>query len=200
MITIKEWMELVEYRITEGDNYLWRCFGDNAYGLSSWNGDHDGWSFNIVFDSNTQVVYTVEACDFKNQRAYRMINPDYKTAHNDEARDHGVNPAEAWDDVNYVDLEDDDEFIQKGLAIRAGEDYDTRVSIPVTFPDDVLFTLMKQAHEADITFNQHVENILKVAIDQVKNEHPDDWSEWDELCEDHWDDDGDAPTLKKKKS
>lgn len=174
MITIKEWMELVEYRLTEGDNYLWRCFGDNAYGLSSWNGDHDGHSFNIVFDSNTQVVYTVEACDFKNQRAYRMINPDYKTAHNDEARDRGVNPAEAWDDVNYVDLEQKEDFLEKARAIRDGAEYDTRVSVPLSMPDDVLFGLMKQAHERDITLNQLVEQILISEIGRSEQERDDD--------------------------
>jgi hypothetical protein len=70
-----------------------------------------------------------------------------------------------------VDLEDDDDFIQKGLAIRAGEDYDTRVSIPVNLPDDVTLILMRQAHEKDITFNQHMENILKAAIDHTFAQH-----------------------------
>lgn len=198
MITLKEWMELVDYRITEGDCYGWQCFGPNAQSLSAWNGNHDGWSFNIVFDTRTQEVYTVEVCDYKNSRAYRMINPDYKEAHDSEAQVHGVDGREAWDAVSFVDLEDPDDFIQKSLAIRGGQDYDTRVSIPVNFPDDVLLTLMKQAHEADITFNQHIENILKIAIDQVKHDHP--AAGWDELCEDHWDDDGDDVVPKKKKS
>jgi hypothetical protein len=202
MLTLKEWMELTEYRVTEGSDYGWRCFGDDAYSLSSWNGDHDGWSSNIVFDTKTQEVYTVEVCDYRHQRAYRIINPDYRQAYLDEAKAHEVNEREAWDDVDFVDLDVDDDFVQKGLAIRSGEDYDTRVSIPVDFPDDMLFALMKQAHEQDITFNQHVENILKVAIDRVKAGHPDvDWSDWDDLAEDHWDDDGNepAPAMKKAK-
>lgn len=179
MITLKEWMELADYRITEGSDYFTNITG--LYSLSSWNEQQDGFSFFIAFDPrDNQRVYAVEACDYANNRAYRLKDPDI------------VLDKQAWDDVDFVDLEDDDDFMQKALAIRAGEDYDTRVSIPVTFPDDVLFTLMKQAHEADITFNQHVENILKVAIDQVRAENPDaDWDDWDELCEDHWDDDGD---------
>lgn len=202
MLTLKEWMELTEYRITEGSEYGWQCFGPNAYGLNSWSGEQDGHSFNIEFDTRTQTVYVVEVCDYRHQRAYRIINPDYRQAYLNEAKTHGVREKEAWDDVDFVDLESDDDFIQKALAIRAGEDYDTRVSIPVDFPDDVLFTLMKQAHEQDITFNQHVENILKVAIDRVKEDHPDaDWADWDDLAEDHWDDDGDepAPAMKPAK-
>jgi hypothetical protein len=194
MLTIKEWMELVDYRITEGSEYGWQCFGTDAYSLSSWNGDHDGWSFNIVFDTKTQVVYTVEVCDYANERAYRMINPDYKTAHDREARQNNVSAKEAWNEADFVDLEEDDDFIQKALAIKTDEDYDTRVSVPLTVPDDVLFELMKQAHEQDITLNQLVEQILQTAIDAFEDKQFDE-DGWDEICEDHLDDDEDRPVL-----
>lgn len=191
MLTVKEWMELVEYRITEGDSYGWQCFGDRAHSLSSWNGDHDGWSFNMVFDTETQIVYTAEVCDYARQRAYRLMNPDFKQAHDDEAKTRGVSANEAWDDVNYVDLDVDDDFIQKGLAIRDGLEYDTRVSVPLTVPDDVLFTLMKRAHEQDITLNQLVEQVLWEAIRAEESKRLDSLDEWDDICQDHWDDDGD---------
>ena len=95
MLTVKEWMELVDYRITEGDSYGWQCFGADAFSLSAWNGDQDGWSMNMVFDTATQTVYVVEICDYARDRAYRMINPDFKQAHDAEARDRGVNANEA---------------------------------------------------------------------------------------------------------
>jgi hypothetical protein len=170
MLTVKEWMELVNYKITEGSDYGWMCFGPDAYSLSSWNGEHDGYSFNIVFDNKTQVVYTVEVCDYKNDRAYRIINPLFKTIHDSESEDRGVLGNQAWDDVDWIDLEADDDFIQKGLAIRDGEDYDTRVSVPLDLEDNVMFELMKQAHEQDITFNELMEQILIDAIDRVKND------------------------------
>jgi hypothetical protein len=184
-------MELVEYRITEGGDYGWQCFGSDAYSLSSWNGDHDGWSFNIVFDTQTQEVYTVEACDYARNRAYRLINPDYKDTHDREARDRGVNAKEAWDEVDYIDLEEVEDFIRKGEAIRDGVEYDTRVSVPLTVPDDVLFELMKRAHEKDVTLNQLVEEVLWEAIrtEEAKRKDHDDL--WDDIAEDHWDDDGD---------
>ena len=219
MITVKEWMELVEYRITEGDSYGWSCFGDKAFSLSSWNGDHNGWSFNMVFDTQTQTVYTVEVCDYARDRAYRMINPDFKQAHDDEARDRDVDGKEAWDAVNYVDLDVDDDFIQKGLAIRDGVEYDTRVSVPLTVPDDVLFELMKRAHEQDITLNQLVEQVLWEAIraeesrkgsfdreEVLDSQYPDgdgywrDEDGWDDIAEDHFDDeDSDSKSKKKNK-
>lgn len=190
MLTVKEWMELVEYRITEGDSYGWRCFGDKAFSLSAWNGDHNGWSMNMVFDTDTQTVYTVEVCDYKNDRAYRIINPDYKQVHDAEALSRGINAKEAWDEVDYVDLDVDDDFIQKGLAIRDGEDYDTRVSVELDLADDVLFQMMQLAHERDITFNQLVESALREAIDQAQRDDEFDESDgWDEICEAHMDDD-----------
>ncbi len=164
MITLKEWMEVVDYRITEGDVYQWQSYGPNAYCLSSWNGDYEGYSFSVYFDTKDQTVYEVQAHDYGNHRAYRLINLDYKAANAQEAKDREVNNDQAWDDVNYVDLEVDDDFIQKCLAIKAGEDYDTRVSVPLDVPDDVLFDLMKLAHEKDITLNELVEDILEDAI------------------------------------
>jgi hypothetical protein len=170
MLTVKEWMELVDYRITEGSDYGWMCFGPKAYSLSSWNGEHDGYSFNIVFDNTDQTVYTVEVCDYKNDRAYRIINPLFKDAYDSESDDRSVLGNQAWDDVDWIDLESDDDFIQKGLAIRDGEDYDTRVSIPLDLPDDVLFELMKQAHERDITLNELMEEIVRNAVEEAKQD------------------------------
>jgi len=168
MITLKEWMEIADYRITEGSDYCWDCFGPNAYSLDSWNGDQNGHSFTVIFDTKTQVVYEVQAHDYVHQRAYRLVNPEYKEAFKNEGQERDVRIDEAWDDVNYVDLDVDDDFIQKCLAIREGEDYDTRVQIEVNFSDEELLKYMKFAHERDMTFNQLVEEAIKAAIDQAE--------------------------------
>lgn len=159
-------MELINYRITEGSAYGWHCYGSHAHTLDSWSGDQNGHSVSIVFDTKTQEVYEVTAYDYKHQRAYRMINADHRAAHSAEAVQHGSNADQAWDDVDYCDLETDDDFVQKTRAIVAGEDYDTRVSVPVEFSDEELLTYMKLAHERDITFNQLVEQALREAIEE----------------------------------
>jgi hypothetical protein len=166
MITMKEWMELVDYRITEGDSYGWQCYGPNAYQLSAWNGVHGtgGYSFNIVFSTKSQKVYEVSMCDYTNNRAYRMINPDKLEKFRKEAESKSDLANQAWDDVDYIDLDVDDDFIQKALAIKAGEEYDTRVQVQVEFSDDELLHYMKIAHSMDITFNELVEQALKEAI------------------------------------
>jgi hypothetical protein len=167
MITLKEWMELVDYRITEGDTYGWQCYSPDAYQLSSWNGVHGkgGYSFNIVFDTKNQTVYEVEVCDYTHDRAYRIINSDFKKAFQDESDGRGELGNQAWDEVDYTDLEVDDDFIQKCLSIKACEDYDTRISVPIDFSDDELLKYMKLAHERDMTFNEFIEEALRAAID-----------------------------------
>ena len=167
MITLKQFFEVVNYRVTEGDAYTWPVFGHNAYNLSAWNGDHKGWSFNIVFDTQTQEVYMVEACDYKNDRAYRLINPDYKDVYKDYGnREIPEYLNQAWDDVDYVDLDVDEDWLEKANAIVAGLDYDTRVKIEVDFSDEDLLQYMKLAHELDITFNELVERAVKAAIEE----------------------------------
>ena len=169
MITMKEWMELVDYKITEGSDYGWECYGPNAYCLDSWNGVHGkgGFSFSVVFSTKSQKVYEVSMCDYTNNRAYRMINPKNVEKHRKEAEHKSVLANQAWDDVNYVDLEVADDFFQKALAIKAGEDYSTDISVPIDLPDDLLLFAFKAAHAENMTFNDWMNQMLKSFVDKV---------------------------------
>lgn len=162
-------MEICNYRITEGSDYQWECYGPNAYTLDSWNGDQDGHSFSIYFDTKTQEVYEVQIHDYRNQRAYRMINPEFAKKHKKEAKRREVEYKEAWDDVNYIDLEVDDDWIQKALAVEAGEVYDTRVSVPLVLDRDQMYDLMTLAHERDMTLNELVEFVVREEIKRIEN-------------------------------
>jgi hypothetical protein len=167
MITLKEWMEVVNYRITEGSNFMWDCYGPDSYSLDSWNGDQDGHSFTVIFDTKTQIVYEVQSHDYRTQRAYRLVNPDFASERNIESADRNVALNEAWDGVNYIDLEEDDDWFQKALAIEAGEEYDTRVTVPLDLDEHEMFTLMKMAHERDLTLNEFVEEILREQLTRM---------------------------------
>ncbi len=165
MFLIKDFMEIVNYRISEGSVYGWGCYGSNAYMLDSWSGDNDGGhSVGIVFDTKDQLVYEATVCDYLNQRAYRWLNPDFKDAYDLEARSHGPRAKQAWDDIDYITLEVVDDFIDKAVAIVEGTPYDTSVKIPLELDDDEIFQLMKLAHEQDITLNQLVAKILTNSI------------------------------------
>lgn len=157
-------MDTIDYRITEGCDYGWDCFGPKAYCLSSWNGEHDGHSFSITFDTEFQTVYQVEAFDYQRNRAYRLIHPDCVKDYQEEAKYRQIDPNEAWDDVKFVNLETDEDWLEKAQAIISGEDYDTRVSVPLNIPKDELLVIFQAAHERDMTLNEFVEEALKEAI------------------------------------
>jgi hypothetical protein len=161
---LKDWMEIVEYRITEGSDYGWQCYGHDAHILDSWNGDQDGHSFSVIFDTKTQVIYEVQAHDYANQRAYRWINPDFKKKHRKESKHKNVLESQAWDDVDYTDLEVEDDWLEKAAAIYMGIDYDTRVQMPLDLPEEDMFLMMKMAHEKDMTLNKFVEDLLRQYI------------------------------------
>ena len=167
MITLKEWMEVVNYRITEGSDFMWDCYGPDSYSLDSWSGSQDGHSFTVIFDTKTQVVYEVQSHDYRTQRAYRLVNPDFQSERDIESTDRNVSLNQAWDEVNYVDLESDDDWFQKALAIEAEEDYDTRVTVPLDLDEHEMFTLMKMAHERDLTLNEFVEEILREQLTRM---------------------------------
>lgn len=166
MSLMQQFMECVNYRVSEGSDFTWNCWGSNAYRLDSWNGNQDGHTITIVFDTQDQVTYCLEAFDYSRDRAYRWISPTYRDVYIEEARMRGVDELEAWEDVSFVELESLEDFWEKARAIVAGEDYDTRVQIPLELPDNQLFELMKLAHEKDVTLNQLVEQVLKDAIKQ----------------------------------
>ena len=170
MITMKEWIELVDYKITEGSEYCWDCYGPNSYSLDScsWNDSGEGYNFGIVFSTKTQKVYEVSVCDYINNRAYRMINPNNVEKHRKEALARGISLNQAWDEVQYVDLEVDEDFIQKGLSIKKGEDYDTSVLVTINLSDDPLLQAALEAHKQNITLNEYINIILTKRVSDEK--------------------------------
>ena len=169
MITIKDFMETVDYKITEGAQFCWQCYGPNAQSMDSWNGLHDetGYTVSIVFDTKTHVVYQMEAWDYGRDREYRWINPDYLDAIKEESRQRGTKFTESLDDKKFIDLETEEDILEKARAIVLGEEYDSRVSIPLDLPEEDLLLLMRMAHEQDITFNQLMVNVLTDAIERA---------------------------------
>lgn len=159
-------METIQYKVTEGSDYCWDCYGPTAHSFDSWNGRHDdgGYTITTVFDKQDQTVYQMEAWDYTNQRCYRWINPDFIDAYKAECKHRGIDFENAFDDIDFIDLETEEDILSKARAIAAGEEYDTRVEVPLRMDDDQLFELMKQAHEQDKTLNQLVEDVLRNVI------------------------------------
>jgi len=163
---LQDYFELVEYKIGEGSKYMWRCFGDNAYQITS--GHYEEYEICATYDTEDQTVFVLEAHDLVNNRSYRFFNETYKDAYFDECKIRGIEDA-AYDNVKYVDLDLYSDFAEKAHAIIHGFDYDTRVLMNINIPDNELLQMMKAAHLLDVTFNEFVEIALKEAIENMKD-------------------------------
>jgi len=75
MITVKDFLEVVNYRITDSSQFQWNCFGDSARYLHS---DYDHCSVRIIFDTETQQVYELAICEVDPETDYRWIHPNYR--------------------------------------------------------------------------------------------------------------------------
>jgi hypothetical protein len=160
MITIKEFMEVIEYKINDGSEYQWHCYGHNAYHIG-----HDniktGVSINIVFDTVDQTVYEMQAWDGANGREYRWINPAYATAHDNECLERHVSLHTSCDERNFINLEAEEDILEKAAAIFKGIDYDDRIIVKLNLTEEEECSLMRMAHDKDMSLNKFVEYILK---------------------------------------
>ena len=176
MITLKDYMECISYRITESSEYLWNCYGPNAYSLDSGSSYGEN-TVSVVFDKITQEIYQMEAWDFANRRSYRWINPNYIDAIKAESKKRNINFEQSIDNEKFIDIDSDKDMIEKATAIANGEEYDTRVILELNFENDELFRIMKMAHEMDLSLNKYIEYILKKVIlsekDKANTSHED---------------------------
>jgi len=157
--------EALEHKITGGSEFQWECWPNARY--LDYETDHAHAS--VIFNIDTQEIYVAEVNDKDDvHKPYRWMNPLYKQWYIDEAKERGVDPDLAWDNKKWYDLETQDDWLEKARAIMRGEDFDTRVQVPLNLEKDELFKLMELAHERDITLNEMVEIALQAAIDKAK--------------------------------
>lgn len=169
MITLKEFLEVIDYKITEGSEYLWNCYGDNVHRIERQTGDHNGNTVTCVFDTKDHVLYEMEAWDNESNRVYRWIHPDYIKAYKKCCKKHNVEFKNAYDDVSFIDLDVESDILEKSRAIANDQDYDTRVQIEIDISDEDMLQYMKLAHQLDITFNELVERALVEAISDFES-------------------------------
>lgn len=159
--------EALDHRITGGSEYGWNCWA-NARWLDY---ESDYAHASVVFNSETQEIYTAEVNDKADKyKPYRWLNPVYKEQMYQEARKRRIEANRAWDETMWYDLETSEDWLDKARAILRGEEFDTRVQVPLNLEKDELFKLMELAHEHDVTLNKMVEIILEEMIVRHRND------------------------------
>ena len=163
---LSEINNIFQHKITSGGEYLWNCYP------SPWTIDYTSKYAHgtVIFDTVTQRVYEVnvspaaDAYGATEPKPYRYIDPAYREAYTLEAKKRNVDPSEAWDDVKWVDLETEEDFLDKAHKMFDGDSFDTRIQVPIDLDNDTMLKLCMEAHKRDITLNEMVEILLRNVI------------------------------------
>jgi hypothetical protein len=159
--------EALQHKITGGSEYGWQCW-PNARWLDY---ESDYAHASVVFNSETQEIYTAEINDKADEhKPYRWLNPAYKEQMYQEARTRRIDADHAWDNTKWYDLETSEDWCEKAGAMFKGEEFDTRVQVPLNLEKEELYKLMEMAHERDVTLNKMVEIILEEMILRHRND------------------------------
>lgn len=109
-ITIKEFMTTIDFKISEGFEYGWDCYGPNAYSIGWQEKRGNLWaSAGLVYDSENQKVYELSVWDEINNKVYRWIDPKFIPKVKKEYKQRSLNYKNlnykvAIDSVKYEDL------------------------------------------------------------------------------------------------
>jgi hypothetical protein len=101
---VREYLESIGYGIENGSQFLWTCYGSDAWYL-------DGKRTSAVIDRQTGFVYEVSMNDEEKHFHPKWIHPEYLDGYVNEATDRGCEPWQAYDDVMYTQITDEAEIL-----------------------------------------------------------------------------------------
>ena len=162
--------EKLNHKIVSGSEYNWNCYPNARY----LDYESDYAYVTVIYSTVNQEIYEAEvsikrdAWD-EDMRPYRWLNPDSKDFMIAESKERKVKWRKAWDDVKWIDLDLEEDFFEKAVAIFNGQEFDKRVQMEVDLDDETLLKLAVEAHKRDITINKYIEEVLQHFIDTQKS-------------------------------
>ena len=159
--------ETLDHKITGGSDYHWNCFPDARY----LDYESDFAHVSVLYSTVDQTVYQAEVSlkeYLENDKPYRWLNPLYRDEMFAEAEKRKVDHTQAWDEVKWIDLEVEEDWLEKTKAIFNGLEFDNRIQVELDLKDDEILKFALEAHKRDITLNKLVEIVLQEAIDSYK--------------------------------
>lgn len=160
---LEDLLSAFEYKISDGTKFCWDCFPDARY--LDFESEHAYGG--LIFNTVDQTVYQAEViAKEENAIPYRWIDEKFVHAYKSECATRGVTD-HAWDDVNWTEIEYEEDILDVIKHVFFGKPYDGKSVISLEVDRDELFNWMLTAHEQNITLNQFVENALRAKIDEV---------------------------------
>lgn len=103
---LKKFLEAVKYKINDGFEYQWDCFGSNAFsvGIERSKKNQFIYSSSCIFDTKTQDLYEITFWDYRNEKVFRSIKNSYLKKYKSECKKRNVSFSQAYDFVNYTDV------------------------------------------------------------------------------------------------
>lgn len=162
---LEQYIKLINFRIGDGSQFLWKCFGDNARFIDYDPLGHENFHISAVYDTKTLEIYSLEFSDYTADVDYRWFHPDYLIAYQDEERKMNIDNA-GYGNIKLVNIEVVEDIVDKIECALIGVSYDPRIKVPLDLPDDVFLKLARLAHEKDITLNQLFKQVIQDSIDK----------------------------------
>ena len=162
MNTLIDFLKAIDYKITDCSDYCWDCYGDGIRSMDSYNLRLSECS--AIFTKNGGKIRELTMHDYKNRRSYRWTDPKFEQARKDEALAIGAADNVAYDGVEFIELEVIEDMLEKMTAVSRGEEYDTRIMIPLDMTDKEFLEVARAAHALDITINAFFAMAIKEAL------------------------------------
>lgn len=165
-IYIKDFMKAIDYNVNDFSVFESDIFGKHIFSYKCWDKEKDQYSIGAIADIDSCVVYKIYAIDYVKEKGFRWIHPDYVKQHNsDPSYGEKIIDEFLLGNAEYIDLDVPEDILEKTKAIFNRQPYDDNVTLPLNFTERELLYLMKQAHLKDITFNQYLDMIFKLSLE-----------------------------------
>lgn len=105
-INLKNYLESVKYKIQEGFEYGWECFGKNTFALNTEGkkGSNFIYSTQVIFNTKNQTLYEVSFWDYVGRRVFRWINPRFVSKVKKEYKNRNLCFYTASDEMKFEDV------------------------------------------------------------------------------------------------
>lgn len=155
-------IQAAKFKITEGSEFLWHCFGKNIRSLD-FSSDFGKSVVTCIFNPETQKVYEVTIFSSDN-KCYRWIDLTFIDIVKQESDEKNVDFTMATDEVKWIDLDNVDDVFRKIKQIIDTGLCDNEVTISLDLEKDLLLELCLLAHKKNITLNKLIVTIIEDTI------------------------------------
>lgn len=165
-----EVLQKIKPNITSGSQFLWKCYGNNAWMIDLCRIDtklHMNETVTIIYDSQHMEIYEISTYSEIHQLEYKWYNPNYREIVKEEYKNRNIDFDDPiCEDIKLIELEMLDDIIEKSSAIIEGKDFDKRILVELNLTNEEIETLTR----ASVLSNQTIDEFVNSALIQIINE------------------------------